>query len=129
MQVQDIEGSYEVNAPAELETVLRRRYKNNAHAFWLSHGAGRYPMLSLLVKGDLASLHFMPKEHEAGCRSVGRMSYLGQGETTRFSISKHSGDDVYVMNESLIPFSAAVDAAKEFLSSKELPQSVDWLWL
>jgi hypothetical protein len=126
MQVQDIDGTYEVKSIPELETILRRRDESGANAFWLSPDAGRYPMLSLLVKGDLAALHFLPKEREAGCRSVGKLT---NGETTRFHISKHRADDVHVINDSLIPVSAALVAAQEFFSSNEVPQSVEWLWL
>lgn len=129
MQVQDIEGGYEVNSPLELELVLRRRDESGANSFWLSHAAGQYPMLSLLVKDDVAALHFMPIEREAGCRSAGKMTNLQRGESSRFSITKHSADDLYVINDSLIPFSDALVAAKEFLSSNELPQSVEWFWL
>lgn len=129
MQVQDIDGGYEVNGIPELEAVLRRRNGSGANAFWLSHVAGGYPTLSLLVKDDLAALHYMPKDREAGCRSVGKMTNLRRGESTKFSTSKHSADDVYVINDALMPFSAALAAAKEFLSSNELPQSVEWLWL
>lgn len=126
MKVHDISGSYQVDSIHELESVLRRRDENCANAFWLSHDDNPYPVLSLLVKGELATLHYMPKEYEAGCRSVGKMMGVKKGESTRFAISKYRGDDVYVLNEALLPFPVALEVAKEFFLSDKLPQSVEW---
>jgi hypothetical protein len=129
MTVVDIAGAHEVKNVRELEAVLMRRYKNDLNAFWLAHRNGEYPTLSLLVKEDLASLNYIPKEHVAGLRSVGNMPHLNSGETTRFSISNNSGDDLFVLNDAVLPFSAALRAAKEFFFSEDPPQSIEWLQL
>jgi hypothetical protein len=82
-----------------------------------------------LVKDGLATLNFVPKEFDAGFSSVGGMPGLMPGESTTFAISKSRADDVVVLNDAVLPFSAALQAAKEFFVSKNLPASVEWLQL
>jgi hypothetical protein len=129
MKVVDINGVHEANNVHELETILKRRCGNGFNSFWLSHRDEEYPTLSLLVKDELASLTYLPKELDAGFSSIGRMPDLKEGGTITFSISKNRADDVVVSNDAVLPFSAALQAAKEFFHSKGLPQSVEWLQL
>ena len=129
MKVVDINGVSEPTNIHELEIILIRRCGNGFNAFWLSHEGEEYPMLSLLVNDDLATLNYVPKECDAGFRSVGRMPDLAPGETTTFSISNNRADDVVVLNDAVLPFSVALQAAKEFFFSKDLPKAVEWLEL
>jgi hypothetical protein len=129
MKVVDINGVHEASSVHELEGILMGRCGNGYNSFWLSHDGEEYPTLSLLVKGDLASLNFIPTEFDAGYSSVGKRLGLQAGETTTFSISTNRADDVVVLNDAVLPFSAALQAAKEFFHSKELPESVEWLKL
>jgi hypothetical protein len=121
--------SYEVTDIHELETVITKRCDNSFNSFWLSHQGEEYPTLAVLVKDDLATLNYMPKEFDAGYRSVGALPDLTPGATMRFSISGSSGDDVFVRNDAVLPFSVALQAAKEFFFSKDLPKSVEWFEL
>src|SRR4051812_21221957 len=107
MRVVDINGIHEAGSLHELEAILMRRCESSFNSFWLSH-KDEYPTLSLLVKGDLASLNYIPKEFDAGfyCSSVGKMPDLKEGGTTTFSISKNRADDVVVSNDAVLPFSA-----------------------
>ena len=129
MKVVDINGLHEASNVHELETILMRRCDKGSNSFWLSHGDEEYPTLSLLVKDELASLNYIPKEFEAGYSSLGRMPELDERGTTCFSISKNPADDVFVSNDAVLPFSAALRAAKEFFYSKGLPQSIEWIQL
>src|SRR5258708_24352385 len=128
MRVYDFNGPYEANSIQDLETLLMRRDGHGANGFWLSHESALYPTLSLLVKDDLAYLHYVPKENEAGFRSVGKMASVLPGKMTTFFINK-DGDQITVLNDAVLPFSAALRAAKPFFFSTELPQSVQWLQL
>ena len=129
MKVADINGVEQVNNVDDLQTVLARRCETGFNSFWLSHGDEEYPALSLMVKGELAALSYIPKEFDAGFSSVGTLPHLNAGETTTFSISKHRADDVDVSNDAELPFSVALQAAKDFFHSRDLPQSVEWLRL
>ncbi len=112
----------------DLVSVLQRRDTNGANAFWLSHDAG-FPVLVVLVKEEVATVQYIPRDREAGWMSVGSMDDGVKGGLTRFAISQHVADDVFIMNETLLPFATAVEAAKEFFDSAALPPSVQWLKL
>ena len=127
MKVEDINGVCEAATFQELETRLMRRHGDGFNSFWLSHGGEDYPTLSLLVKGELATLAYITAKSDAGFRSVGNMLELTPGEMTTFSISMNRADDICVLNDAVLPFSAALRAAKEFFVSKDLPASVKWL--
>jgi hypothetical protein len=73
----------------------------------------------------LASLNYFPKENDAGFVSVGTVEHL-PGDTTTFPITIAGGEKAEVVNEAVISFSEALQAAKEFFSSGVLPQSVRW---
>lgn len=117
---------HEVTNVDELEAILMRRHDNSASSFWLAHGVEEYPVLSLLVKDDLATLNFMPKEFDAGFASVGSKTALTPGDTTIFPISNNRADDVVVLNDAVLPFSIALQAAREFFFTKDLPKSLEW---
>ena len=129
MKVVDFKSTHTAKGLRELETILMRRGRNGLNAFWLSHENQEYPTLSILVKGDLAALHYIPAESEAGFRSVGKMPGLEPRGTTSFSISENPADDVEELNDSVLPFSVALSVANEFFACNKLPVAVEWLEL
>ena len=129
MNVYDFKGVvYEAADRDQLEAVLMCRHGNGVNEFWLSHGNDRYPAIVLSVKGDLAALHYFPREGHPGFTSAGNVAGLEPGEMTKFWISA-GGETIDVMNDAVMPFSVALAAAQEFLISSELPRSVDWFEL
>jgi hypothetical protein len=128
MKVEDFYVIGEVADAGELAIVLKRRHGNDANEFWLSHGNDRYPAISLLVNGDLAALHYFPKEGHPGFRSAGNVAGLKPEEMTTFWISA-GGETIDVLNDAVMPFAVALAAAMQFLTSDELPQSVEWFEL
>jgi hypothetical protein len=126
MRVQDFEQVYEVSDNAGLETALAIRYSDQINTFWLSHGDKRYPVLVLFVNGTLASLHYFPEDRHPGLRSVGKGSGLERQGTTTFFMHGVK-DAVPILNDAVMCSSEALMAAREFLTSKNLPQSVEWL--
>lgn len=127
MVITDLEGNHEVKGFSDLEEILDRRDKNGFNSFWLSHGTRQYPTLCILVKNDLAALHFIPQEYVAGFRSQGNMGELNSGETA-FVISK-LGEQIWVTNEAIVDFSMALNAVREFFLSEELPKAMQWFEL
>ncbi len=129
MNIVDFKGLvYEAADRDQLEAVLMRRHGNGVNEFWLSHGNDRYPAVALLVKGDLAALHYFPTEGHPGFTSAGNVAGLESGEITTFWISA-GGETIGVLNDAVMPFSVALAAAAEFLISIELPRSVEWFEL
>jgi len=112
---------------SQLETTLESRY-DDSNCFWISHDDDQYPTLNILVKGDISYLNYIPKEFDAGYRSVGQRG-RDSDDVVTFSISEYSGDDLDILREAIVPWSTALVVAKDFFQSKELPNSVAWFQL
>jgi hypothetical protein len=126
MTVVDVEGAHEATNLDTLETCLWKRQGGECNSFWLSQGPETYPRLSLLVTGKLATLHYLPEQDDAGYASVGRMEALEPGKTITFAMSNNRADDVIILNDAVLPFSLALEAAKQFFLSQNLPRAVEW---
>jgi hypothetical protein len=124
MRIFDFEGEIEAHSDAELEVILERRFGDGVNGFWLAHEQ-EYPVISLLVNGSLATLVYFPEEFHPGFRSVGCLQELTPGEMTTFYLDNPRQEQP-MLNESVIHFSDALRAAKEFLHSESLPQSIKW---
>jgi hypothetical protein len=128
MKIEDFGGAHDANSASELEKILQKRYGSGANGFWLSHDNERSPAISLLVKGDLACLHYFPDELHPGFLSVGAIEELTPSETTTFFLDTPDQEQE-LPNSAVIRFSKAVEVAKDFYASKELPRSIRWLEL
>jgi len=53
---------------------------------------------------------------------------LNPKEITTFAIGD-AGETIDVLNDSIVPFSDALEVAKEFFHSQEMPRSIKWLEL
>jgi hypothetical protein len=124
MIVEDYDSEHEVTTPEELEAALRKRRDGGINSFWLSHVVDEHPKLALLVKEDLASVHYFPKERHAGFQSVAKEPGPDPYGTTVFFV--RPTEKVWVVNYAIIPFSDALKAAQEFAISPTLPKSVEW---
>ena len=131
MRIEDFEGTHEVGAE-HIETILARRHASGMNASWLSHDGDEYPVIAILVNGDLANIEYFPKEGHPGFQSVGSEPGLSVGEHTKFFVRLWKGmpsDEVSIPNRFVIPFSTALKVAKEFSRSKNLPSSIQWFEL
>lgn len=126
MTVEDFEESREVHNEAELVSFLMRRYGTGVNSFWLFQD--KFPAISMLVKGDEASLTYFPKEGHPGFRSVGHLKGLKSGESTTFFLDSIHQEQPMI-NDSILPFSAALQVAKEFLNANKLPTTIKWFEL
>jgi Immunity protein Imm1 len=88
-------------------------------SFWL-FGEEKHPVLSVLVRGNLACVHFFPREGHPGFASVGN-------ESADASITfRGSTEAVEVSGACVVTFEQARQAAREFLLSRSLPASLRW---
>lgn len=129
MRVDDMRGSETVETINELEGVLSRRYEDGANAFWISPDTEEYPMLAVLIAGELATLNYVPDEQRAGFRSVGGVLGAGSSGTTMFPISSNRADDVAVPDDAVVAVAVAIAAATEFFKSLRLPECMEWFEL
>jgi|SRR6516162_8000616 hypothetical protein len=124
MRIEDYESKHDVTDPRDIRAVLSKRY-DDRNTFWLFHGDEEFPEMNILANGELAYVHFFPREGHPGLASVGALPNLRPGEDMVFLLY-NSREPIEVMNESVIAFSDALKAAQEFAISKSLPKCIRW---
>jgi len=127
LRIQDFENTRNADDVNELERALRVRH-DDANSFWLSHGKETKPALSILVRGDLAYLHYFPDDSHPGFSSIGAVRELKRDGTTTFFLDTPEQEQE-IVNSSIVSFSEAVKVAKEFFISKDLPEAIKWFEL
>jgi hypothetical protein len=129
MNVSDFGGDHSVQSIAQLEQLFGMRFKGDQNQFALSPDSSDYPLLLIYMRGNLAVIYYIPADREAGHVSLGRKMKmnLDPKKVTPFSIDNlDPGETIDVPNESVVPFSEALEVAKEFFDSQELPRSIKW---
>lgn len=129
MRIQDMFRSYTANDLDTISDVLRTRNDKGENAFWITRGDDKFPMLSVLIRGELATLQYFRKDRDAGLASVGQKPTTLKENVIAFPISQNSADDLLIQSDSLISVEKAIKAVREFFESGEVPKSVEWLEL
>ena len=80
------------------------------------------------MRGDLTAIYYIPGDRQAGYVSVGGKMNLNPKEMTTFPIGE-LGETIDVLNDSIVPFSEALEVARKFFHSQELPRSIEWFEL
>jgi hypothetical protein len=124
MRIQDYNSVCDVITPADIEAALSKRHAGGINSFWLSHAAELYPAINIMVKGDLASVHYLPKDRDPGFVSVAKVLGPRANETSIFFVGPT--EKIWVLNSTLIPFSEALKAAQEFSISTAMPKCIKW---
>jgi hypothetical protein len=125
MRIQDNDSISNVTNPVDIEAALGKRDGAGRNSFWLSHGAELYPVINIMVKGDVAYLGYFPNEDHPGFNSVGESLNLSRGGYTTF-FPDDTNETLQIMNEAVVPFSDALRAAQEFAVSKTFPKCIRW---
>jgi hypothetical protein len=125
VKVEDFTGCHEAADITGLEELLRRRDQAGHNSFWISHEGHRYPSLSLLVSGYLATLHYFPKESHPGFVPAGNIAGLKSGDMATFYIDK-GGEQVEILNTAVVPAEVGFAVAKEFFFHEALPNRIMW---
>jgi hypothetical protein len=123
MHIRDYFGSLEANDAATLIVILSRRYGEGYNGFWLSH-VDQFPAISILVKDEMAYLHYFPEDRHPGFHSYSDPP-IWDRETIEFRLDNLSQKQ-QVDGEAVVPFAVALTVAKEFLASSVRPKSVNW---
>ena len=130
MEVSDFGGPHIVRSVAELEQALRARFKNQMNGFMLHADSTDHPLLVIYVTSDLAVLFYHPIPDDPGFMSMGGSKNLDLEKITIFSLSNlHPETTIEVESKFVVPFSTALEVAKEFFHSQERPRSIEWLEL
>ena len=108
MRIQDNDSVSNATSPMDIETALRKRDGAGRNSFWLSHGAELFPVINIMVKGDVAYLDYFPSEGHPGFASVGKLPNLRRGGHTAF-FPDHTNETLQIMNEAVVLFSDGIE--------------------
>ncbi len=125
LNVDGSSGTTKVHSTDELGEILGRRF-DETNEFWLAHDGAKHPSLAILVRGDVACLHYFPTEQHPGFLSQGYGEELDPSGSTAFAMG---GEETEIPNTAVVRIYEAVESAKEFLVSNALPRSTKWLEL
>src|ERR1035441_3537567 len=87
MRIEDFGGVSDLANEEDIEKALAKRYGEGVNEFWLFYTDNKFPAISILVKGDIAALHYFPKDQDPGMTSIGGRLNLEAGGTTIFYIN------------------------------------------
>ncbi len=120
-------GSTEVTSDAELLDVMGMRCEaNNANKFDISSMDCNYPFLSVMVNDDLAVLHYF-SEDGGDCWISNNLNPC-VSEDVIFWESENS-DGIPLPCDSVVEYSVALNAVKNFAANLSKPQLIDWMEL
>ena len=123
MIVYSFNGKKECKNKSELLDALKQRSEGNSNDFEL-RTEQEYPFLSILVKGDLACVHFF--ENESDC---GHYAYTNDNELKEDFIVFNMGSEEFeteISKDLVIPVEQAYIIAEDFYEKKEMSNKVNW---
>ena len=126
MIIYSFNGKKECNNKSELLDALKQRSEGNSNDFEL-RTEHEYPFLSILVKGDLACVHFF--ENESVC---GHFAYTHDNELKEDFIVFNMGYEEFeteISKDLVIPVEQAYIIAEDFYEKKEMSNKVNWFEL
>jgi len=117
----DLYGYEAVGSADELATVLERR-SSGANHFEVSANPPAYPLLTLMVSGDLAVLHYFAGPGDAGAQSTGNLH--AAPDVADFPDA--SGGVVRLAGDAIVDLTTARRCVEQFAETGERPDAVGW---
>ena len=124
MKITHFGGTEECNSISELNTILNKRFGNNANEFWISNGE-KVPCLGVMVKDNYAYIQYFPDENSAGFVGLINDNGLPLEETMIFYTNIIT-EEIDIFNEMVVPFSKAEEAIIEFYNNFKLSECLKW---
>ena len=113
-------GTDTCSTPEEAEKVFSCTV-NGVNSFWISDGQD--PVLSILVKDELAYAILFPDEGSAGIQAYA--DEPPEGDSTVFYINTPA-EEIAICNEYVIPKPVAKQIMLEFVETQSLPDFLEW---
>jgi len=123
MRMQDFENELVIRNEGELFDFIAIRYGEGVNEFWLTEEESKFPALAIMVKKDLACLHYFPYEGHAGFISSGTCG-IDCDDVCVFVINRT--EDQEILKDCVVFAADAVRAATEFFVCKKMPESIAW---
>jgi hypothetical protein len=118
-----------VDDDKSLEGALAWRDDRGGGIFWLTPDEERYPALAIRVSGDVADVHYFPRDGHPGFRCLGGHGLPEGGFATLVYQGCDPGSGEQTPNEFVVPLETARSVAKDFLHSKHMSEAVSWFEL
>jgi len=125
LEIFDFEGRQEASSAEQLHRALSRRFDGGNH-FEIAAVGRQYPMLDLMVSGDLAVVHYFAAEGSAGTQSIGDVG--DAVETVEFPEDR-AGATFTMPGSTVVSMATAISCAEEFSIDLQRPTAVTWFEL
>lgn len=124
MIIEHFEGKTECNSLDNIDDILTRRTYKGVNEF-IIHGEQEFPYMVVLVNNNYAYLHFYKEEDDPGFRSIGGDTDLEKDGDSIF-YTNTDNEEVSIENVSVVPFSNALMAVKQFFETRDMPKCIEW---
>lgn len=122
LEIFDVGGRQEASSTEQLHRALSRRFDRGNH-FEIAARGSSYPMLDLMVSGDLAVVHYFPAEGNAGAQSIGDP---GSGAELVEFPDNGLGATVTMPGSTVLSLTTAIRCAEEFSIDLQRPTTITW---
>ncbi|WP_277408695.1 Imm1 family immunity protein [Lacrimispora xylanisolvens] len=124
MIIEHFEGKNECNSLDNIEDILTQRTHKGVNEF-IIHGEQEFPYMVVLVNNNYAYLHFYKEDDDPGFRSIGGDTDLENDGDSIF-YTNTDNEEVSIENVSVVPFSNALTAVKQFFETRDMPKCIEW---
>jgi hypothetical protein len=124
MIIEHFEGKDECNSLDNIDNILTRRTHKGVNEF-IIHGEQEFPYMVVLVNNNYAYLHFYKEDDDPGFRSIGGDTDLENDGDSIF-YTNTDNEEVSIENVSVVPFSNALMAVKQFFETRDMPKCIEW---
>lgn len=124
MIIEHFEGKNECNSLENIDDILTRRTHKGVNEF-IINGKQKFPYMVVLVNDNYAYLHFYKEDDDPGFRSIGGDTDLEKDGDSIF-YTNTDNEEVTIENVSVVPFSNALMAVKQFFETSDMPRCIEW---
>jgi hypothetical protein len=124
MRIEDYDSVCDAMSSQDIEVALSKRNSNGTNSFWLDDGIKKFPNVNILAKGDIAYIHYFPRDGHPGFASVAKAPVDKPRDTSVFFL--YPTEKVWILNGAVVAFSDALKAAQEFAISNSMPKCIRW---
>jgi hypothetical protein len=125
LEIFDFEGRQDASSAQQLHLALSRRSDGGNH-FEIAAFGRPYPMLDLMVSGDLAVVHYFAAEDNAGAQSI---TDLGDAAKTVEFPENRAGATFTMPASAVVCMTTAIRCAEELSIDLQRPTAVTWFEL
>lgn len=118
INVENRDGDFKCQTKQELEALLRESAGKPFDDVWI-YGESEYPCLAMLLKGDLACIHYFLDDNGDMWQSVGNCG-------SEVNFVPGSGEEMLIPGECVITLDQALACAGMFFDKPERPDCIAW---